>query len=206
MKTIYLKEKELANRMQLTDRFISLTNILRSILQTISITTLELAKNETSTDEIDLSGVVERFRRPADGMPVDIIDKLTPHLRSHFEKRLFSGWYEKSNPGLEKPLSILLQEWVTFRNNKPGHGVLDKSSMSIWVDKIELLIDQCLTVFSTVIPTLDNKVILIEIPSGRLKIEFPLVYQGKAIVITREGANKSPNIKMRPCKHLNLIN
>ncbi|WP_270820942.1 hypothetical protein [Aeromonas sp. Y311-2] len=110
MKTIYLKEKELANRMQLTDRFISLTNILRSILQTISITTLELAKNETSTDEIDLSGVVERFRRPADGMPVDIIDKLTPHLRSHFEKRLFSGWYEKSNPGLEKPLSILLQE------------------------------------------------------------------------------------------------
>lgn len=196
MKTIYLKEKELANSMQLTDRFISLTNILRSILQTISITTLELAKNETSTDEIDLSGIVERFRRPADGMPVDIIDKLTPHLRSHFEKRLFSGWYEKSNPGLEKPLSILLQEWVAFRNNKPGHGVLDKSSMSIWVGKIALLIDQCLTVFSTVIPTLDNKVILIEIPSGKLKIDFPLVYQGKAIVIT-SVTQKQGNWKLK---------
>ncbi|MGL5154089.1 MAG: hypothetical protein ACRC9H_04035, partial [Aeromonas veronii] len=24
--------------------------------------------------------------------------------------------------------------------------------------------------------------------------------------LSKEGANKSPNIKMRPCKHLNLIN
>ncbi|WP_148612897.1 hypothetical protein, partial [Aeromonas sobria] len=81
MRNIYLKEKDLANKMNVTDRFISLTNILRSILQTISIATLELAKNETSTDEIELSGIVDRLKRPADGMPVDIIDKLTPHLR-----------------------------------------------------------------------------------------------------------------------------
>lgn len=125
MKEIYQSAKDHAVIMDVTDKFLCLTNILRSLLQTISISALELSKSETSTDDIDISGLVDRFKKPTDGMPVDIIDKLTPHLRSQFDKSIFPGWYEKDKAS-GKSLSTLLQEWVVFRNKKPGHGVLIK--------------------------------------------------------------------------------
>ncbi|EOA2958584.1 TPA: hypothetical protein ACGIZ8_000912 [Yersinia enterocolitica] len=193
MREIYIKEKDHANTMQITDKFICLTNTLRSVLQTISISALELAKNETSIDEIDLSGIVDRFKKPTDGMPVDIIDKLTPHLRSHFDKRLFTGWYEKDKSS-GKSLSALLQEWVAFRNKKPGHGVLDKVSMQDWASKTEYLIELCLKTFT--IPKIDGNNIYIDIPTGKLKIDFPLIFQGEAIVVT-EVIQRQGNWKLQ---------
>ncbi|NEG58955.1 tetratricopeptide repeat protein [Pantoea agglomerans] len=195
MKEIYLKEKSLASVTPLTDRFICLTNILRSILHTASISLLELTKNETSTDEIDLQGVVERFRRPADGMPIDIIDKLTPHLRAQYDKTMLSGWYEKDKTS-NKSLSTLLQEWVAFRNKKPGHGVLDKESMLEWAPKTDHLIDICLKVFSSIIPKNDNGKLLIDIPSGKLDVNFPLIFQNEAIVIL-EVTQRQGNWKLQ---------
>lgn len=181
--------------MNITDKFLCLTNILRSLLQTISITALELSKSETSTDEIDISGLVERFKKPTDGMPVDIIDKLTPHLRSQFDKSIFPGWYEKDQTS-GKSLSTLLQEWVTFRNKKPGHGVLDKASMQEWAGKTEYLIEVCLQVFSKVIPKKDDGYLYIDIPSGKLNINFPLIFQGEAIAIS-EVTQRQGNWKVQ---------
>ncbi|WNN34175.1 hypothetical protein RIN65_16860 [Pantoea agglomerans] len=195
MREIYLKEKAQANLMQNTDKFICLTNILRSILQTVTITSLELAKSETSTTEIDLQGMVERFKKPADGMTVDIIDKLTPHLRTHFNKRINTGWFEKIKP-INSSLSELLQEWVVFRNKKPGHGVLDKGSMVEWAPKTDLLINLCLDVFSSTIPQIDNEHLYIDIPSGKLRINFPIVFQNQAIVMI-EVTQRQSNWKLQ---------
>lgn len=195
MKEIYQRAKDHAAIMDVTDKFLCLTNILRSLLQTISISALELSKSETSTDDIDISGLVDRFKKPTDGMPVDIIDKLTPHLRSQFDKSIFLGWYEKDKAS-GKSLSTLLQEWVAFRNKKPGHGVLDKASMQEWAGKTEHLIATCLQVFAPVIPKLDKDILYVDIPSGKLRINFPLIYQGEAIAIS-EVTQRQGNWKVQ---------
>lgn len=128
-------------------------------------------------------------------MPVDIIDKLTPHLRSQFDKSIFPGWYEKDKI-TGKSLSTLLQEWVTFRNKKPGHGVLDKASMQEWAGRTDYLIDICLQVFSSVIPKNDNNNLYIDIPSGKLNINFPLIFQDEAIAIS-EVTQRQGNWKVQ---------
>ncbi|MGG6099882.1 hypothetical protein [Pantoea allii] len=183
MKELYLKLKSQADDLGDTDKFLCLTNILRSLLQVVSISALEMSKSETNVDELDIGGLVERFKRPADGMPVDIIDKLTPHLRSHFDPRIFTGWYEKDNV-TGKSLSTMLQEWVAFRNKKPGHGVLDRASMSEWNSKTIKLIENCLDVFLCVIPKVNGNDLFLDIPSGKLKINFPFLFNNEAIVIT----------------------
>lgn len=195
MKEIYQKAKKHAETMDIADKFLCLTNILRSLLQTISISALELSKSETSTDQIDISGLVDRFKKPTDGMPIDIIDKLTPHLRSHYDKSIFPGWYEKDKTS-GKSLSMLLQDWVIFRNKKPGHGVLDKKSMQEWAVRTDDLIETCLKNFSAVIPKNHNNTLFIDIPSGKLKINFPLIFQGEAIAIS-EVTQRQGNWKLQ---------
>lgn len=201
MRSIYLKEKDLAGSMQATDRFLCLTNILRSMLQTVSIAALELAKSETITDDLDISDAVERFKKPADGMPVDIIDKLTPHLRAHIDSRLFHGWYEREYDS-GKTLSILLQEWVAFRNKKPAHGVLDRASMFEWTEKTDTLISLCLKVFSSIIPSIDDNELYIDIPSGKLRLDFPLMFGGEAIVISEVNQRQGNwKLKLQPLNY-----
>ncbi|HFO4669413.1 TPA: hypothetical protein ACHJWX_005036, partial [Escherichia coli] len=201
MRSIYLKEKDLAGSMQATDRFLCLTNILRSMLQTVSIAALELAKSETITDDLDISDAVERFKKPADGMPVDIIDKLTPHLRAHIDSRLFHGWYEREYDS-GKTLSILLQEWVAFRNKKPAHGVLDRASMFEWTEKTDTLISLCLEVFSSIIPSIDDNELYIDIPSGKLRLDFPLMFGGEAIVISEVNQRQGNwKLKLQPLNY-----
>ncbi|MCW0350903.1 hypothetical protein [Pantoea ananatis] len=195
MKELYLHLKCQTDEYNSTDKFLCLTNILRSLLQVISISTLELTKSETSIDDLDISGLVDRFKRPTDGMPLDIIDKLTPHLRSHFEPRIFTGWYEHDK-STGKSLSTMLQEWVVFRNKKPGHGVLDRASMHEWTTKTIKLIDNCINVFSCVIPIIDNGKLFLDIPTGRLNINFPFVFNGEAIVIT-EVSQRQGNWKLQ---------
>ena len=134
-----------------SERLTYLTSILRSLLQLAVITSFEITRDLAPSDEIDLIELTTRFRKPADGLPLQILDNLTPILRSYTDNRFLYGWFE-TNRFIDEPLSKQLINWVAFRNRRPGHGVLDTSVISVWSAKTLKIIRDCLNVFSMIIP------------------------------------------------------
>ncbi|NHE81499.1 hypothetical protein G9400_17610 [Klebsiella michiganensis] len=110
-----------------SERLSFLTSTLRSLLQTAVISSFEIAKNLTPSDEHDLIELTNRFCKPSDGLPLQILDTLTPVIRSYIANDYLHGWFE-STKLIEKPLSKQLIEWVEFRNKRTGHGVLDEKN------------------------------------------------------------------------------
>jgi len=168
-----------------------LTAILRSLLQIASISSLEIVKELTPTEDPYLDSLIERFRRPSDGMPIEILDKTIPIIRSYVDKRFMTGWFENSKY-IKNPICKELQQWVQFRNGRPGHGVLDQKLTSEWANKTEELIKFCLTVFEQVIPnTNEDNQLTITINNSKLNIDTPLLIDGHAVVITNVDQKKS---------------
>ncbi|BEU79507.1 hypothetical protein EAG21025_28200 [Enterobacter asburiae] len=179
MKGIFLEELLHASHLVSYEaKFIHYTNILRSLLQSATIAALELTIKETGTDELELNEWVERFREPTDGMPVHILDRLIPHLRKYYDSRIIYGWY-KEVKSITPSLSEDLQEWVTFRNSRPGHGILDSALAEFWAIKTEAIIQKCILVFGNLIPVANDRGLNVD----KQFIEFPLIHNGKAIVI-----------------------
>ncbi|KAB0729858.1 hypothetical protein F7O93_36020, partial [Pseudomonas aeruginosa] len=81
MKSIYQNQLELASTIENnSEKLTFLTAVLRSVLQLAVISTFEIAKKLTPHDESDMAELAERFCKPADGMPLQIIDCLAPFL------------------------------------------------------------------------------------------------------------------------------
>ena len=140
-----------------------LTAILRSLLQLCGTTSLEVVKELTPTDDPALDELIERFRTPSDGMPIQILDKTITIIRSFVDPRFLTGWFEataRHNPCISKQL----QEWVEFRNTFSAHGVLDQQKTKKWSEKTQSLIISCLDIFKQAIPEVQ--------PKDKLKISF----------------------------------
>lgn len=166
-----------------SERLTYLTSVLRSILHVGVIATFEITKRYTPDDESDMSELADRFRKPADGLPVQILDNLIPFVRSYYDRQFLNGWFEKTKTN-NVELSKSLLKWVEFRNKRPGHGVLDIALIEEWAEKTLEIINDTLNVFSNIIPEIsdDGTLTLTKISSSP-KINFPLIHQGCAIVI-----------------------
>lgn len=166
-----------------TEKLTFLTSILRSILQTAVICTFEITKNFTPHDESDLAELADRFQKPSDGLPLQILDNLVPFVRAHFDKQFLSGWFELIR-GVQTPVSKALIEWVEFRNRRQAHGVLDKALSTLWSEKTEKLIESCMQVFSNILPSSNgNDLLQLTRIAGEPKVTTPLIYNGFALVI-----------------------
>jgi tetratricopeptide (TPR) repeat protein/GTPase SAR1 family protein len=151
-------------------------------LQLAVITTFEITQNQALDDEVDLFELTSRFCKPVDGLPLQIIDQLTPTLRAN-NKGFLTGWFELTR-SIKNPISTQLIEWVVFRNKRPGHGVLDESTTKTWSQKTEQLIKDCLIVFDAIIPIIDQDGnAKISKDFSNLKIKTPVTYQNHAFVI-----------------------
>ena len=146
MKEIYKGHVETANKLSEGEKLSFLTSVLRSLLQTVVVTSFELIRAKTPSDEIDLLEFSNRFRKPVDGLPVEILDNVVPFLREYVAPQLVSGWFEITKSS-KTPLSKQLKTWVEFRNKRPGHGVLDDKISSEWAAKTEKIILECLDAF-----------------------------------------------------------
>lgn len=191
MKKIY--QKLLLDSAQITndsEKLTYLTSILRSILQLAVVTSFEITKCLTPHDESDLSELSIRFQKPADGLPLQIINNLTPFIRSYVDKTFLNGWFEVTKNSKE-PLSKQIIEWVEFRNKRPGHGVLDTALTEEWAKKTFQIITNCMSTFSNIIPTIndDGSLYLPKIPSEP-KITSPVLTNGHAIVIMSISARQ----------------
>ena len=157
MKSIYQKHLDTAEKTQnYSEKLTYLTSVLRSLLQTAVISSFEITKNLTPSDEVDLSTLTDRFCKPSDGLPLQILDTLTPIIRCFVSKGYLNGWFE-STKNIKTPLSKQLITWVEFRNKRPGHGVLDTQNTKDWSIKTENIIRDCLIIFSDILPAISTK-------------------------------------------------
>lgn len=183
MKQIYQSHIKLSSELTNAEKLTFLTSVLRSVLQTVVITSFEVIKAKTPSDEIDLVDFTNRFCKPVDGLPLQILDNVIPFLRGYLNPKLMLGWFEKTKT-VKQPLSKQLIKWVEFRNKRPAHGVLDDTVIKEWADKTEKIIIDCIDVFGLLLPVKGSDD-SIQLPIGveSLNIESPLVYKGCAIVI-----------------------
>ncbi|PMI33524.1 hypothetical protein BCT30_04965 [Enterovibrio norvegicus] len=155
------------------------SSVLRSVLQVAAISSIEICIKNTPDNEIDLESYLNRMQHPSDGLPIEIIEKVLPCLRVYVDRNIGSGWYREQ--GASASLAVQLNEWVQFRNDTAGHGVLGESDAILWAEKLEKLIELCLVVLKGLMPTYDgerNTFSLCETPCF-----FPFTYDSLPIVI-----------------------
>lgn len=120
-----------------SDRTLAFQQVLavqRSCLQMAALAAIDLYEVRVRPlIELELTDIATQMLAPADGTPVQLLDLLIPSFRNCIDPRFAAGWYPNEvTPAGEKlaeGLGKKLESWVTFRNNRPGHGVLDKDTV-----------------------------------------------------------------------------
>ncbi|WP_417225973.1 tetratricopeptide repeat protein [Amphritea sp.] len=184
MKKLFKDQLEIARNIEnKSERLTFLTSILRSLLQSSVVVTFEITKALTPSDDVALSEHTDRFCKPTDGIPLQILDALTAVIRGYFSKDFLMGWFESTSQ-VSIPLSRQLVEWVEFRNKRPAHGVLDKKITNEWASTTESILVDCLSVFSKILPTINNSNTLNSLDKfENILIETPIISNGSPIVI-----------------------
>lgn len=176
-----------------SEKFTYLCSVLRSLFQVTAVTALEIIREQTpdALDNASLGAFAKRFNQPTDGLPVEILEATTPVIRSYVSPKYHSGWFER-DPDHDNTLAAAAAAWVTFRNKKPGHGVLSKADIDEWTPKLSTLLNRSLACFDGTLPrVIDDNVLKVRISSSELTLKTPLLRAGMPIVIsgveTRKG-------------------
>jgi tetratricopeptide (TPR) repeat protein len=192
MRDIYLRELDAIKSPSEAERLNRFSSVMRSVLQALAITSLEIAAKITpSTDSNPLMrSYIERFGQPSDGLPIETLDKIIPIVRSYAARSYMHGWFE-ARQDESGPLVRELVEWVEFRNRKPGHGVLDQDDTADWALRTERILRRLLATLGSHLPTVDDEGRLF-VTAGPHKIQLttPLVNHGHALVVSRVGPRK----------------
>ena len=188
MLEIYTKQLELARTHGSDAEALSyLSSIVRSLLQTLALSALEVTLQATpiADDDSSLKQFIDRFSQPSDGLPVEILDHLVPTIRSLVFRGFMKGWYEKNND-TEQSIVEALTEWVEFRNKRPGHGVLDSPTTSFWAKRSSDLIQRILDTAADVLPQQQhNSGLVAKFGDIAVPLTVPLVSDASAIVVSR---------------------
>lgn len=159
-------------------------SLLRSILQVSSISTICILSqiDEELIEESRINELLDRFKQPSDGLPIEIIDKILVLLRDKLNnnRSFLNGWYEKNNK--DEPLNKRLQGWVNSRNNI-GHGAPSEQNLNSLNKEMEELIDDSLEILKTLFPSLDNDLLTICIDDKIYNIDINLFPDNKLYVI-----------------------
>jgi putative uncharacterized protein h16_A3231 len=159
-------------------------SLLRSILQVSSISTICILSqiDEELIEEFRINELLNRFKQPSDGLPIEIIDKILVLLRDKLNnnRSFLNGWYEKNNK--DEPLNKRLQGWVNSRNNI-GHGAPSEQNLNLLNKEMEELIDDSLEILKILFPSLDNDLLTICIDDTIYNIDINLFPENKLYVI-----------------------
>lgn len=174
-----------------SDRFSYLSSILRSLFQTAAVTALEIVRELTPDplENTDLSALAKRFDKPSDGLPVEILELVTPIIRGHVQRTYHPGWFER-DPQHGDSLASAATAWVSFRNRKPGHGVVSKADIEEWTPKLSQLLQRSLACFAKTLPRAEADGLKIRIGTQEIGLRTPLVHDGRPIVVSGVAARK----------------
>lgn len=191
MKSRYLTIiEEVSSRESKFEQLSYLTSILRSLLQLVAVTGIEVANLKVPSQDLDLSSLVERMCSPSDGLPIEVFEHIIPSVRTYVDVTFCLGWYADSNY-LSNPLSKQLIEWVNFRNSRAGHGVIDEPTATEWSEKTRNILTDALRVFDQLIPVISDDGTLVLSPQlDSQKIYSPLHFEGAPIIISKVTCNK----------------
>lgn len=182
MKLFYSSELEKVKALQnSSDRLLHSTNIIRSLQQTISISLLQVVTDLVDSYGSDITNFIDRYQKPNDGLPREIIEKSLPLLNSIQTTSYFSAWYDQKE---KFGLSRQLLEWIEFRNKTLSHGSTSKEDTEIWSEKQIFLISELLDGMSALIPEINNQELYIDIYDEKILVNFPLMYDKKCIIIS----------------------
>ena len=168
-----------------------LSSILRSVLQSAAICAIEIVHQAAPATEHDteLEGYLDRFGQPSDGLPVEVLDHLVPAIRGLVSRQYFRGWFEVSDAG-DPPLVAALNEWVRFRNQRLGHGVVDAPTAALWSGKTEALITRLIAVDTGVLPRNTPAGLQLRVGDVEVRSATPLVIDDHPIVVTKIGPSR----------------
>lgn len=163
-------------------------NVIRSLLQTCSFCLVEYwVVGEQDPEEFPESSVGEHLFHPSDGHYGIILDTFLPRVRSRLWQSCALRWYERlpgsDGKGVSAPLSSGCQEWVRFRNDKQGHGVLDLGSAEKAQPWLHALAEQLLDGLADLVPSQTDDGLVLTTPSGPLPLESLRILNGEAPVI-----------------------
>lgn len=153
-------QKRLDDCKNRSDRPLAFQQVLalqRSCLQMACLAAIDLydARVRPMVD-LELNDLLLQMLAPTDGTPVQFLDLLVPSFRTHINPRLCSGWFA-NEPLVEggdsgEGLARRLESWVTFRNNRPGHGVLDRGTIDREFEGLISLASLTLSVLAPLFP------------------------------------------------------
>lgn len=181
MKQLYLTELDkVATLESNSDKLFHLNNIIRSLQQTISISLLQIINELVDDYGNEITDFIDRYQKPNDGLPRDIIERALPLLNSIQTTSYFTSWYDqKDNVGLSRRLL----EWIEFRNQTVSHGVTSKEDIDQWSVKQTVLINDLINGMHVLLPFINGDELYVDIYNEKVKIKFPLVFKDKCIIL-----------------------
>jgi len=187
MKKVYLEQLRIGREGDSDSQKLNyFSSIIRSLLQTLAISSFEIVSALTNSieDDIRIKSLLDRFEHPSDGLPVEALELLIPIIRGYVSKNYMLGWFEAS-PKFTHPLCAALSEWVSFRNKRPAHGVVDDSTAISWAKRLSDLIEVLLSIFGSALPKiLANGTLVAEVGDQTVVLGTPLLVGGDAIVVS----------------------
>ncbi|MDZ4251185.1 MAG: ATP-binding protein, partial [Sulfuritalea sp.] len=194
MRNLFETQRAIAEQLTSnSEKFNYLCSVLRSLYQVAAVTALEVIREQTpdAMENAALGAFAKRFTQPTDGLPVEILEVATPVIRSYVSRTYHTGWFER-DPVYDNTLAAEALAWVTFRNNKPAHGVLSKADVAEWAPKLLVLVHRSLACFGDALPrVVDVNTLKVTIASSELTLKTPLLHAGLPVVIsgveTRKG-------------------
>lgn len=187
MRTLFESQLSLAETLATdSDRLQHLQSILRSLYQAAAITALEIVRELTPQpeDDVSISALVRRFSKPSDGLPVEVLETCTPIIRSYVARTYNTGWFELDGAN-ETTLTKEAMAWVSFRNKKPGHGVVSKADIEEWVPRLVSLLRRSITCLAPALPQISpSQPTIARVGTYDLVVQTPLTHDGQPIVIS----------------------
>ena len=165
------------------EKYLYASSILRSLLQTGLVVCFECADRFIPSGELDVSNYKSRMGQPSDGLPVEALDFLIPHLRHFLEPKFADGWFEKLDFG--KNLTKELNCWVEFRNKTTGHGHLDQSDAKSWSGKVHSIILRLINCFEYILPKITAEDQILSSIYDNLTIKTMLTHDEQPFIITK---------------------
>lgn len=137
--------------------FQQLLALQRSCLQMAALSAIDLYDARVRPIiELELTDLLVQMQQPADGTPVQLLDTLIPSFRSQISPRFCSGWYPgdqlQNGAEIKECLANQLEQWVAFRNNRAGHGVLDRATIDREFARLVGLLKLSLSVLQPLLP------------------------------------------------------
>jgi len=162
---------------------------LNSVMQCAAISAAEYwVHYGEEIDDPEAGAAVARLLHPVDGVPKDVLNLVLPSLESSAWPSCARRWFEKT-PGSDgqgacRALVRQAEDWVRYRNARPGHGVQDRISSQAALEWIAPFASELLSGLDALVPSVaDNGTLVLDGPAGPIKIEAYRLVDGKPVVV-----------------------